>query len=138
MVVGGLGWLWMVFSWFWAVVGGLDWLRWFGWGGCGWFWLVFAGFGWLWVVVGGCGWFWLVPRFSTYAFYRPKIFGLSKTWGAANKCLVEHAGLQPKIRHIGRHSKTVLFYTLYVICKDFIYAFKKILLQRFLYDFLFS
>ena len=67
-----------------------------------------------------------------------KSLAFSKTWGAANKCLVEHAGLQPKIRHIGRHSKTVLFYTLYVICKDFIYAFKKILLRRFPYDFLFS
>ena len=62
MVVGGLGWLWMVFSWFWAVVGGLDWLRWFGWGGCGWFWLVFAGFGWLWVVVGGFGSFLVLVR----------------------------------------------------------------------------
>ena len=54
--MGGLGWLWMVFSWFWVVVGGLDLLRWFWLGSCGWFWLV----------VGCCGWFWLVPRFSMY------------------------------------------------------------------------
>ena len=44
-------------------MGGLDWLRWFCWGGCG---VVVAGFGWLWLVVAGCGWFWLVPRFSMY------------------------------------------------------------------------
>ena len=64
--MGGLGWLWMVFNWFWVVVGGLDWLQWF-W--LGWLWVFLAGFGSLWVVVGGCGWFWLVPRFGMYVYF---------------------------------------------------------------------
>ena len=54
---------------------------------------------------------------------------------------MEHTRLQPKIRHIGKQSKTVLFYTLFIICKGFIYfscAFQNISLRRFPYDFTFS
>ena len=36
---------WVIFGWFWMVVGG-----------CGWLWLIVPGCGCLWLVVGGCGW----------------------------------------------------------------------------------
>ena len=82
----------MVFSWFWVVVGGLDWLPWFWLGCCGWFWLVLGGCGLLWVVVGGFGLFlvlvctikatgWLGPEDARRDWTQPMTCAL-QVWGA--------------------------------------------------------
>ena len=62
MMLGGVGWCWVVLGgvgWCWVVLGGVGWC-WVVLGGVGWCWVVLGGVGWCWVVLGGVGWCWVV------------------------------------------------------------------------------